>query len=82
MAKALKTGEKAPRSGQHKARGPGGGTAAKELSSTMGKPLPPTPKAAHGITILESKSGRHIIASPATSATTVSMWSSAFRSKQ
>jgi len=79
MAKVLRPGEKAPRSGEYEIRGPRGANAGKELSSTRGKPLPPTPKAGHGLTIIESKSGRHIIASPAKSSNSVNSWASAFK---
>jgi hypothetical protein len=79
MAKLLKSGGKTPRSGNYEIRGPRGKAAGKELSSTKGKPLPPTPKARPGLKIIESKSGRHIIASPAKSANTVGSWSGAFK---
>jgi len=79
MAKVLRPGEKTPRSGEYEVRGPRGASTGKELSSTHGKPLPPTPKAGHGLTIIESKSGRHIITSPAKSANTIRSWASAFR---
>ena len=58
MGKVLRPGEKAPRSGKYEIRGPRGASAGKELSSTRGKPLPPTPKAGHGITIIELKIGQ------------------------
>jgi hypothetical protein len=79
MTKTLKPGEKTPRSGVYEIRGPRGEIAGKALSSTKSKPLPPTPKPEHGIKILESKSGRYIIASPAKSANTVGSWSDAFK---
>lgn len=43
MAKSLKPGQKAPRSGQYQIRGPRGGAGA-ERTVTRGEPLPPTPK--------------------------------------
>lgn len=55
-------------------------TAAKaKRSGGKGKPLPPMPKAGRGSTILEFKSGRYIIASPAKSANSVNSWSNAFK---
>jgi hypothetical protein len=55
-------------------------TAAKaKRSGGKGKPLPPMPKGGRGSIILESKSGRYIIASPVKSANTVDSWSNAFK---
>jgi hypothetical protein len=81
MAKTLKTGKKTPRAGEYEVRGPRAGTGGKKDSSPKGKPLPPTPKPGQGLKIIESKSGRYILASPAKSANTVASWSNAFKAK-
>jgi hypothetical protein len=78
MAKVLHLGKKASRTGKYELRSPPGAGAGKESSSTRGKPLPPTPKPEPGLRIIESKSGRHIIASPAKSSTTIDSWARAF----
>lgn len=44
MAKHLKPGESAPRSGQYEIIGPRGGRSGNERTVTRGEPMPPTPK--------------------------------------
>ncbi len=44
MAKTLKPGESAPRSGQYEIIGRRGGNTGNERTVTRGEPLPPTPK--------------------------------------
>lgn len=78
MAKTLKPGQKAPRSGDYAIRGPRGGDTGAERTVERGKPLPPTPKAGQSY-VLHSKSGKAIIASPVKSANTVRSWSNAFK---
>jgi hypothetical protein len=46
MAKTLKPGQTAPRSGQYEIIGPRGAPTGVERTVTKGEPLPPTPK--HG----------------------------------
>lgn len=48
MAKPLKPGTPAPRSGIYEQIGPGGGHTGEEADSTRGKPLPPTHGPARG----------------------------------
>lgn len=43
MAKTLKPGKTAPRSGQYEIVGPRGGETGKERTVVKGEPLPPTP---------------------------------------
>lgn len=43
MAKPIKPGTDAPKSGQYEIVGPRGGSTGQERTSTRGKPLPPTP---------------------------------------
>jgi len=43
MAKKLKPGETAPRSGQYEIIGSRGGRTGKERTVTKGEPMPPTP---------------------------------------
>jgi hypothetical protein len=78
MAKTMKPGQIAPRSGEYEIRGPRGGAAGTERTIVRGKPLPPMSKLRQSYT-LHSKSGRVIIASPAKSANTVESWSKAFK---
>ncbi len=61
MAKPLKPGQTAPRSGQYGIVGTRGGDTAKERTVTRGEPLPPTPKAGQGYRLVDptkNKSGR------------------------
>ncbi len=44
MAKILKPGDRAPRSGIYDMIGPRGGITGEQVVSTHNKPLPPTPK--------------------------------------
>ena len=44
MAKTLKPGNPAPRSGEYEIKGPRGGDTGQERTGVKGKPLPPTPK--------------------------------------
>jgi hypothetical protein len=44
MAKTLKPGQTAPRSGQYERIGPRGAPTGKEVTVVKGEPLPPTPK--------------------------------------
>lgn len=60
MGKALKPGERAPRSGQYQQIGPRGGKG-KEVTVTRGEPMPPAPN--KGTTYIlkdptKNKSGR------------------------
>lgn len=80
MAKKMKPGQKAPRSGEYELVGPRGGGTGEVRSGVRGKSLPPTPKSGHSYT-LRSKSGRYIITSPAKSANSVMTWSAAFKKK-
>ena len=48
MAKPMKPGSTAPRSGQYGIVGPQGGDTGKERTVTKGEPFPPTPKAGQG----------------------------------
>jgi hypothetical protein len=70
IAKTLKPGQRAPRSGVYKIVGHRGGDTGEERTVVRGKPLPP---------ILHTKSGRIIITSPAKSANTRISWSRAFK---
>jgi hypothetical protein len=45
MVPSYKPGQDAPRSGQYVIVGPRGGVTGEERTSTLGNPLPPTPKA-------------------------------------
>lgn len=47
-AKKIKPGTPAPRSGQYTVVGPRGGSQGREITSTQGKPLPPTQKPGQG----------------------------------
>ena len=78
MAKSLKPGQKARRSGEFEIIGPRGGDTGKERARTKAKILAPTPKPGQSY-ILHAKSGRFIIASPVKSANTVTSWSNAFK---
>jgi hypothetical protein len=75
MAKAGKIVARAPRPGAAKIQGRRAGGLKKPLAPKGESKL----KAGQGI--LQSKSGRYIIASPVKSANTVSSWSSAFKEK-
>ncbi|MEG4917688.1 hypothetical protein QUB12_32010 [Microcoleus sp. B7-D4] len=44
MAKPLKSGNIAPKSGQYEIEGPRGGKTGNERTVSKGEPLPPTPK--------------------------------------
>ena len=77
MAK-MKLGKATSRSGASKIVERRGASAGKTPAS-VAKPLPPAPKAGHGLKIIESKSGRPIIASPAKSANSIASWSTAFK---
>jgi hypothetical protein len=79
MVKTVKTVAKAKRSGGYLAQKPRREVAGAKLSKPKDKPRPPMPNAGRGSTVLESKSGRYIIASPAKSANTVTSWSNAFK---
>jgi hypothetical protein len=50
---ALKPGQKAPASGQYGVVGPKGGKTGTEITSTEGKPLPPTPKAGETFVLVD-----------------------------
>ena len=78
MAKTLKPGRRAPRSGEYKIVGHRGSGAGKERTVVRREPLPPTPKSGRSYA-LHTKSGRIIIASPAKSANTRISWSKAFK---
>lgn len=61
MAKPLKPGQTAPRSGQYGIIGTRGGDTGKERTVTRGEPLPPTPKPGQGYRLVDptkNKSGR------------------------
>lgn len=61
MAKPLKPGQTAPRSGQYEIVGTRGGDTGGERTVTRGEPLPPTPKAGQGYRLVDAtknKSGR------------------------
>ena len=84
MVKTLKPGQIAPRSGVYEIVGPLGRTFEKERIVIRGEPLPPTPKLGQGYKrvaeVLETKSGRLLITSPAKSTnTTLAGWSRAFK---
>jgi len=53
MGKRLKSGERAPRSGQYEITGPRGGKTGEERTVTKGEPLPPTPKPGQGYEIVD-----------------------------
>jgi hypothetical protein len=72
MAKTLKPGQTAPRSGEYKIR-----DSSAEHKAGGGKKLPPS-KSGQSYT-LRAKSGKFIITSPAESANTVESWSRAFK---
>lgn len=60
MAKGLRPGQRAPRSGQYEQRGPRGGSG-KEVTVTKGEPLPPAPKPGMTYVLVDptkNKSGR------------------------
>jgi hypothetical protein len=78
MAKTLKPGQRASRSGVYEIVGPRGGGIGKERTVVRGGALPPTPKSGQSYT-LHTKSGRSIITSPAKSANTRMSWSKAFK---
>ena len=86
MAKTLKPGQSAPRSGVYEIVGPRGSSFGKERIISRGEPFPPTPKSGRGYKkvadVLVTKSGRFVIASPAKSTnTTVADWTKAFEKK-
>lgn len=61
MAKTLKPGQTAPRSGQYGIVGTRGGDTGKERTVTRGEPLPPTPKPGQEYRLVDptkNKSGR------------------------
>ncbi len=78
MAKTLKPGQKAPRSGEYEIRSPRGSGTGAERTAGSAKKLSPTPKSGQSYT-LRTKSGKFIITSPAKSANTVGSWSKAFK---
>jgi hypothetical protein len=80
MAKTMKPGQKAPRSGEYRLIGARGRDTGEERTVVRGEPLPPTPKSGQGYT-LRTRSGRFIMPSPAKSANTRDSWSRAFKSK-
>lgn len=49
----LKPGQKAPVSGQYEKIGPRGGKTGEEVTSTKGKPLPPTPKKGQKLVLVD-----------------------------
>lgn len=49
----LKPGTPTPRSGQYERIGPRGGHSGEEVTSTRGKPLPPTPKPGEGYKLVD-----------------------------
>jgi len=53
MAKTLKSGQTAPRSGQYEIVGPRGGGTGKERTVTKGEPLPPTEKSGQGFRLVD-----------------------------
>ncbi len=61
MAKGLKPGNTAPRSGQYEQVGPRGGKTGHEVTVVKGEPLPPTQKPGMTFTLVDAtknKSGR------------------------
>lgn len=61
MAKGLKPGNTAPRSGQYEQVGPRGGKTGHEVTVVKGEPLPPTQKSGMTFTLADAtknKSGR------------------------
>lgn len=61
MAKELKPGQAAPRSGQYEQIGPRGGKTGHEVTVVKGEPLPPTQKPGMKYTLVDptkNKSGR------------------------
>lgn len=48
MARGMKPGQRAPRSGQYEKVGPRGGGTGQEITAVRGKPLPPTPRSGMG----------------------------------
>jgi hypothetical protein len=80
MAKTMKPGQKAPRSGEYEIIGARGRNTREGSTVVRGEPLPPTSKPGHSH-MLRTKSGRFIISSPAKSANTRYSWSRAFKSK-
>ncbi len=61
MAKGLKPGNTAPRSGQYEQVGPRGGKTGHEVTVVKGEPLPPTQKPGMTFTLADAtknKSGR------------------------
>ncbi len=55
MPTKLKPGQKAPKSGQYKVVGPRGGNRDREVTSTKGKPLPPSKPGEKYILVDETK---------------------------
>jgi hypothetical protein len=53
MARTMKPGTTAPRSGQYELIGPRGGQTGKERTVVRGEPLPPTPKAGMGYKLVD-----------------------------
>lgn len=53
MAKTLKPGQKAPRSGQYEIIGPRGGRTGKERTVVRDEPMPPTPQKRQGYIIVD-----------------------------
>lgn len=61
MAKGLKPGQSAPKSGQYEQVGPRGGRTGHEVTAVTGKPLPPTHKPGMTYTLVDAtknKAGR------------------------
>lgn len=61
MAKGLKPGQTAPKSGQYEQVGPRGGKTGHEVTVVKGEPLPPTQKPGMTFTLVDAtknKSGR------------------------
>lgn len=61
MAKGLKSGQTAPKSGQYEQIGPKGGKTGHEVTVVKGEPLPPTQKPGMTFTLVDAtknKSGR------------------------
>lgn len=53
MAKPLKPGATAPRSGQYEILGPRGGPTGRERTVVRGEPLPPTPQSGQGYKLVD-----------------------------
>lgn len=53
MVKTLKPGQATPVSGQYEEVGPRGGRTGHEVTSTKGKPLPPTSKTGNGFSLVD-----------------------------